>query len=316
MRGDPLSGVLDLIEIQGLMSSGFAVDGSWIAQGALDHPLKFVAVARGRARVTTDGCDGPVILDAGDVALLNHRSWLTVRGGPEDEPPVEIDVTRVGFTSLEEDGADVVLGGHIDLNPIGRELFTHTLPPMGLVRASVTDTPLRDRLVHLFDEAAGGRIGSSFAIRQHGQLLLLDMLRVYIHQAEIPPGWLRVLTDERLHPAVVLMHEDPGKPWRLETLAQAATMSRTSFATLFRTAAGMPPLAYLNRWRMLLAQRALRAGDDSIGAIGATLGYTSESAFSTAFKREVGESPLRYRSRVRSQAVAAGSDEPLTAQEP
>ncbi|WUF98321.1 helix-turn-helix domain-containing protein [Streptomyces sp. NBC_00467] len=71
-----------------------------------------------------------------------------------------------------------------------------------------------------------------------------------------------------------------------------------------------PPLAYLNRWRMLLAQRALRAGDDRIGA---TLGYTSESAFSTAFKREVGESPLRYRSRVRSQAVAAGSDEPLPA---
>ncbi|MEJ8639504.1 MULTISPECIES: hypothetical protein [Streptomyces] len=57
------------------------------------------------------------------------------------------------------------------------------------------------------------------------------------------------------------MHEDPGKPWRLETLA---TMSRTSFATLFRAAAGMPPLA--------------------------------------------------YRSRVRSQAVAAGADEPLLAQ--
>lgn len=84
------------------------------------------------------------------------------------------------------------------------------------------------------------------------------MLRVSIHQAEIPPGWLRVLADERLHPAVVRMHEDPGKPWRLETLAHAATMSRTSFATLFRAAAGMPPLAYRSRVR----GQAVAAGAD------------------------------------------------------
>lgn len=55
---------------------------------------------------------------------------------------------------------------------------------------------------------------------------------------------------------------------------------------------------------MLLAQRALREGDDSIGTLASALGYASDSAFSTAFKREVGEPPLRYRKRVREKDVS------------
>jgi AraC-like DNA-binding protein len=50
----------------------------------------------------------------------------------------------------------------------------------------------------------------------------------------------------------------------------------------------------------MLAQRALRDGDVRVGSLAADLGYASESAFSTAFKREVGESPLRYRYRLRT----------------
>ena len=79
----------------------------------------------------------------------------------------------------------------------------------------------------------------------------------------------------------------PGKPWRLDKLARAAAMSRTSFAERFRTLAGVPALTYLNSWRMLLAQRALRDGDTRVGPLAFELGYTSESVFSNAFKREV-----------------------------
>jgi AraC-like DNA-binding protein len=148
-------------------------------------------------------------------------------------------------------------------------------------------------------EVTGGRMGSAFAIRQYGQLLLLELVRAYVEQVELPPGWLRLLTDERLRPALGLMHADPARPWGLQELARAAAMSRTSFAERFRAVAGVPPLTYLNRWRMLLAQRALRDGDLRVGSLALDLGYASESAFSTAFKREVGESPLRYRHRAR-----------------
>ena len=53
---------------------------------------------------------------------------------------------------------------------------------------------------------------------------------------------------------------------------------------------------------MLLAQRALRDPDARVGTIAAELGYRSDAAFSNAFKREVGESPLHYRRRLQHTA--------------
>jgi AraC-like DNA-binding protein len=73
-------------------------------------------------------------------------------------------------------------------------------------------------------------------------------------------------------------------------------MSRTTFALRFKLAAGVAPLAYLTAWRMRLAERALREEDTPVSAIARSLGYTSEIAFSNAFKRALGIAPKRYRS--------------------
>jgi AraC-like DNA-binding protein len=297
--------VFDLVEIRGLVSGGFAARDPWVARAPIEDPLKLIAMVYGRTRLTTDGIDKPIELEPGDVAILNNRSWLEQEGGAGDGPRQEI-LPEENFTRLagaDRGTDDVVIGIAVDLNLAGQALLLQALPPVGHVRASATAaTNLRDSLDRLFDEVIGNRIGSEFAIRQHGQLLLLEVLRAYIDQAELPPGWLRLLTDERLRPALNLMHTEPGKPWNLPELAHAAAMSRTSFAERFRTVAGQPPLTYLSRWRMLLAQRALRDRDVRIASLASDLGYASESAFSTAFKREVGESPLRYRHRVRDES--------------
>jgi AraC-like DNA-binding protein len=303
MVGDQLSEVFDLIEIHGLVSGGFATRGPWVARAPIEDPLKLIAMVYGRARLTTDGMDGPIELEPGDVAILNNRSWIEQEGGTGDGPRQEIRPEE-NFSLLADadpGSDDVVIGIAVDLNPAGQALLLQALPAVGHVRTSTAATNLRGNLERLFDEVTGNRIGSAFAIRQYGQLLLLEVLRAYVGQAELPPGWLRLLADERLRPALRLMHTEPGKPWGLLELARAAAMSRTSFAERFRSVAGQPPLTYLHRWRMLLAQRALRDGEVGIGSLASELGYASESAFSTAFKREVGESPLRYRYRVRDE---------------
>ncbi|MDR3462005.1 MAG: helix-turn-helix transcriptional regulator, partial [Beijerinckiaceae bacterium] len=51
---------------------------------------------------------------------------------------------------------------------------------------------------------------------------------------------------------------------------------------------------YLTGWRMLLAGDKLTNSNDPISAIALSLGYESESAFSTAFKRIMGCSPRQY----------------------
>lgn len=314
MVRDQLSDVFDLIEVRGLVSGGFSVRGDWVSRFDIRYPLKLVAMVCGRARLTTDGIREPIELESGDVAILNGRTRMVLEGGPGSGPPEEFTV-RESDAFLRVDGAhcgeaDVTIGGHVDVNPAGQALLMQALPPVGHVRASATEAPsLHAILNRLVDEVTGDRIGAAFAIQQQGQLLLLEVLRAYIAQNdELPPGWLRLLTDERLRPAVQLMHAEPGKPWRLEELARASAMSRTSFAERFRTVAGVPPLTYLNTWRMQLAQHALRERDTRVGPLAVELGYTSESAFSNAFKREVGMSPLRYRASLRDElSVAARS---------
>ncbi|MGH6654029.1 MAG: AraC family transcriptional regulator [Actinocrinis sp.] len=297
---DQLSEALDLVKIRGVVSGGFAARGRWVARAAVEDDLKLTAMVYGRSRLLTDGLDTPVVLESGDVAILNNRSWLELEGGAGDgaRPEIRLEENFSRLVGADRHNDDVVLGISVDLDPAGRALLLRGLPPLGRIRASAAAPPqLRGNLDRLFDEVSGNHIGSAFAIRQYGQLLLLDILRAYVDQTELPAGWLRLLTDERLRPALDLMHTDPGHRWGLQDLAGAAAMSRTSFAEHFRAVAGQPPLTYLNRWRMLLAQRALRDDDVRVGKLAIKLGYASESAFSTAFKREIGESPLQFRHR-------------------
>jgi AraC family transcriptional regulator, alkane utilization regulator len=54
-------------------------------------------------------------------------------------------------------------------------------------------------------------------------------------------------------------------------------------------------MQYLMRWRLALAARALRAGQEAIGPIAKRSGYESDASFSRAFKREFGMPPLAWR---------------------
>ncbi|SOE95486.1 AraC-type DNA-binding protein [Burkholderia sp. D7] len=116
-------------------------------------------------------------------------------------------------------------------------------------------------------------------------------------------------SDQRLAPALRLMHGDPGRSWQLEELARAVAMSRTTFASHFKAAAGVAPLTYLTQWRMHLAERALREEGIAVAALARSLGYTSESAFSNAFKRATGKAPKHYRSAARRVASRGGSQD-------
>ena len=78
-------------------------------------------------------------------------------------------------------------------------------------------------------------------------------------------------------------------------------MSRTTFIVRFKTVAGVPPLTYLLNWRMRLAERALRKENIPVSNLALSLGYTSESAFSNAFKRTMWMAPKRYRDAARKQ---------------
>ncbi|MFJ2398786.1 MULTISPECIES: AraC family transcriptional regulator [unclassified Streptomyces] len=305
MPVDPLSDTLGLMDARCIVSGGFTAGGDWALRFPRPDRLKITAVVKGSMWVAVEGMPDAVRLERGDVAVFDGSRAFVVASDPT---PAPVDATRLfadtpGPMIRYGGGEDVVfIGGHVELGRAGEELLLHALPPLLHVRAAAEEAPvLRWLLDQLLGELTGGRAGADFAADQLAQLMFVQVLRAYLADADaLPAGRLRALADERISPALRLMHADPARPWQLEELARAAAMSRTSFAQRFRTVAGVPPLTYLLDWRMSLARRALRDGETSVSALAQKVGYTSESAFSNAFKRTTGVAPRRYRDVARA----------------
>jgi transcriptional regulator GlxA family with amidase domain len=99
------------------------------------------------------------------------------------------------------------------------------------------------------------------------------------------------------------MHSQPSDPWTIAGLARKVGVSRSVLADRFRHFLGVPPMAYLTRWRLQLGAQLLASTSRSVAQIAAEVGYESEPAFNRAFKRAFGSPPARFRTK--SKAAAA-----------
>ena len=305
MTTDPFSDILKLANAQSVASGGFTAGGPWAIRFRPPGKLKFFAVVKGNCWLCVDGEESPVRVDAGDVFLLSARRSFVLAG---DLAAVPVDAMSV-FTpdastiaKLGEGDDCLLIGGHVHLDSASGGLLANVLPPLIHVRAASSQaTVLQWLLDQLVRERAGDLPGAGIASAQLAQLMFVQILRAHLETSgPLPAGWLRAVGDKRLAPALRLMHGDPGRSWQLKELARAAAMSRTTFALHFRTVAGVAPLTYLTEWRMRLAERALREENTPVSVLARSLGYTSESAFSNAFKRVTGNAPRRYRDLVRA----------------
>jgi AraC-like DNA-binding protein len=154
---------------------------------------------------------------------------------------------------------------------------------------------MRWSLERMKEELRDPQPGGTLIAQQLAYMMLVQALRLHLAEgAKGGVGWLFALADKQMSEAMTCMHDDPGRPWTLQTLAERVGMSRSVFALRFKAKVGATPMEYLTRWRMLLAGERLRNPDDSICAIASSLGYESESAFGKAFRRVMGCSPRQY----------------------
>ena len=105
----------------------------------------------------------------------------------------------------------------------------------------------------------------------------------------------RRLLDRKVAHALGMLQADPAKRWTVERLARAVGLSRAAFARRFATVSGRSPLRYLTELRLALAANLLETTDDSLAELALRVGYTSEFAFSRAFKRNHGLAPGSFR---------------------
>jgi AraC-like DNA-binding protein len=252
----------------------------------------------------------PLRLDEGELAVSNGAVPFVVASGPAVTLREADEAFTTGTAAFPPVSEDKVVGiaAQLQMDHCCENLVLPAIPDVMRIRAAdPAANALRYLLDRLLQEFVRPGLGSKFAGEQYAQLILVEVLRVALDRRDLPAtGWLRLLADATLRPALALIHEHPAHPWRLADLAQAVSMSRSTFAVRFRALSGEPPLTYLHNWRIRLAQAALHDTDATVAALASELGYASESSFSHAFKRTAGVSPLRYRALHRNSDRTSG----------
>jgi AraC family transcriptional activator of mtrCDE len=110
--------------------------------------------------------------------------------------------------------------------------------------------------------------------------------------------WLDALDDPRLGRVIDRILEHPSDQHTVDSLADIASMSRSTFADRFAATFGRPPMALVQQVRMQHAARLLRRDSTlSMDDVAARAGYSSRSHFSAAFRRHHGLSPTEFRSQ-------------------
>ena len=244
------------------------------------------------------------LLKRGEMAVLHPRGSGAPARVQLDEPtllfyPRAFEHT---FENPPEDGADLVCAT-LDFDGGSNHPLASALPPVLVLPLSRMEG-LGQTLELLFAEAARVQCGQRLLADRLFEVLVLQLLRWLLDHAEeagLQDGLLAGLSHPRLARVLTAIHEEPGKPWTLASMADAAGMSRSAFAASFREVIGSTPADYLQRWRIAIAQSLLREGA-SIKTASFQLGYRSPASLSRAFTQTLGESPRQW---LQAQRAAA-----------
>ncbi|MDB6141762.1 MAG: AraC family transcriptional regulator [Pseudomonas sp.] len=292
--------LITLADVRGSLDLRCQLQGDW----ALDHDQ----VARGIAPyhiVLSGEClaelsDGQrICLKAGDIMVLPSGTghFLLSRGVRVDASKPELieggllPIRRMGGAGVELD----ILCGHFLYN---RDSMLFAALPSHVVISSA-DLQASDHLPALVallrGEADANQAGGQFIINALSSALFALILRAHLDHHPHAAGTLALMTDKRLSRVWQSMLEDPSHDWTIESLANAAAMSRATFMRTFTKLSGVSPWVLLTKVRMELAYSLLTRTHSGLNDIAAQVGYQSQAAFSKVFKDTYGEAPGRFR---------------------
>ncbi len=267
-------------------------------------------VLAGRGEIAVQGRP-PIGVRPGTLVLVPALNTHSLRsfGGPSHPlpecHPAELDLVEhlgegAGGEGGETDGkllavcSDVTVG----LRGVGGLVDLVREP---LVELATADGALMAPLERLLRELSAPTLGSRAMIRALLLECMIQLLRNRLKARDRALDWMGALRDERLWSALRLMLDRPGDPHSLESLAEAAGMSRSSFAARFADAYGGGPMTLLRDLRMHQAASLLTNSDLPVKRVAELVGFRSRSAFTRTFESATGLSPRALRAAARER---------------
>ncbi len=297
---DPLSTALTKMKLRTFINVALDAGGNWAVDFPAYEGFTLNVVQKGECWLSIKGSHQRARLHAGDCFLLTGGKEFTLATnlplGKRFRAEEIFSQAEQGIARCNGGGDFFVLGvifrfqGHLS------SVLLDRMPALVHVDGSSDHAAvLRGSLDRFSAEMRTGGVGRSLILSHLAPIMLLQTLRFYLASSPKEENWLVALTHPRLIKVLEAMQTDYKRAWSLEQLAKVAHMSRSGFALTFKKKLGVSPMVYLTNWRMQIACELLETGDQNLASVASEVGYSSESAFSTAFTKIVKCRPGNYR---------------------
>lgn len=294
---DALADVLKTISLNG--STYFCSDftGPWGMQVEPGPEGLFHVVVEGQCWLQTSSGE-PFKLDTGDIVAFPTGGAHWIGDTPESPrlPGNQVVESILGggnpFQPANSQAQqtltqNTLLCGSFSYDSSIDHPFLKDLPCF--IHISAQQTPelawLRSLINVLSNESRNITPGSSIMVDKLTEILFIQLMRFHMHKKANQLGYIAALADSQIGKALNLIHGEARAHLTVERLGNAVALSRTAFTDKFSRMVGMAPKSYLVNWRMQKARSQLQSSDLSMFEIAEMAGYSSEAAFSKAFKQ-------------------------------
>jgi AraC-like DNA-binding protein len=255
-------------------------------QYAVSKPLVALVVqGRKRVRMGQDVFDfgfGDSLIISADVPTISQVTQASV-GDPYCSFVMELDPAALAELAVDMNAAPIAHSSPIRIEPTDHEVHDAASRIMKLCERPSSLPILGPQLVREFHYwLLAGRHGS--AIRRLGW----------------PNGHV-----QKIGKAVALLRRDFALPLRVETLAEAAGMSLSTFHQHFKSITSLSPLQFQKQLRLIEARRMMLSDDCSPTIAAFDVGYESVTQFTREYARMFGLPPASEIRAARSSLRAA-----------
>ncbi len=269
---------------------------------ALPGKMMFHIITEGECWLQIEGQPAQ-LLKQRSLALIPHGKGHVISSNPELSPVPLFDAglrqisERYEILDIEGDGLTTRLTcGVMGFDQVaGRQLIEQLPAVLCVDRLEEScESWLSSTLDFIACEASTLKPGGETIITHLADILVIQLIRHWMeHSPQAGTGWVGALRDKHIGIALRAIHHKPSQRWTVDTLANECGMSRSGFSARFTQLVGKSVKYYLTEWRMRIAHQRLQLKTVPLIVLAEELGYTSEAAFSRAFKRVIGVSPGR-----------------------
>lgn len=300
---DALGEPLYSLRLNGVVYANSELSAPWgVAMPPMKGKMMFHIITKGGCWLRFPDHED-VYLRPGELALLPKGEGHFISSDTQEDcqPFFDIPVSKLSerfeFMRYGGGGEQTLLTcGVLSFDHVVGEKLIAQLPP--LIHMKNESGQLPDSLQALTklmaEEASRVAAGGETVVAHLADIIVIRAIRYWIENSpEASKGWLGALKDPKIGKVLSMMHAHPETTWTVERLATQAGMSRSGFSARFTELVGTSAKQYLTEWRMNLARKKIMQSPVPLVTLAEELGYTSEAAFSRAYKRVFGVPPLR-----------------------